>query len=284
MTPVKRRATNEGFTILEILLAVVILTVGLLGLLAVFPVAMRTGKQAVETTNAVLISHSVEQAVREGLRDRKYQSKDGKWTYFIFSHDGVTDELPRSPDQARWDADYYILLPSPDPDRKASLTRIAHWDRGKTFVFPESDGAEWEVNNGGVVREVSDDSSGSPPNGRGNPNAADDDKDDRTIPDGAGGEYTEVDVRRVYHLSNRFFNEEMYDQGIVDDDPISQYSFAFSIRPALQDSSLEVHFPGSRNIVPSGELFEVEIYVFRSFREGTTSADPFYRTQILVHK
>ena len=52
MTPLKRRATNEGFTILEILLAVVILTVGLLGLLAVFPVAMRTGKQAVETTNA----------------------------------------------------------------------------------------------------------------------------------------------------------------------------------------------------------------------------------------
>ena len=135
-----RHLQEKGFTILEILLAVVILTVGLLGLLAVFPVAMKSGKKAVETTNAVIIAQSVEQAIREGLSDHKAQSPDGRWTYFLFNHDGVTDRLPPKIEDANPGSDYYILLPSSDPDRKSSMRRTEFWERGKTFVFPETDG------------------------------------------------------------------------------------------------------------------------------------------------
>jgi type II secretory pathway pseudopilin PulG len=283
----------SGFTILEILLAVVILTVGLLGLLAVFPVAMDSGRRAVESTNAVIITQSVEQAIRDGLKQHKGQSRDGRWTYFIFHHDGVTDEYPTEIDKARPGADYYILLPSPDPESTTSVDRDTHWDRGKTFVFPESDGLTWVVEDGSGEREVDngteDDFRGSP-NGNGNPLLADDDADDRevVIENDAGDRldsYRDIDVRRVYTLSNNFFDEEMAeDFDIVDEDPISQYSFAFAIRPAKQDSSLGIQMPDSSKLVPAGELYEVDIMVFRTFREGTRNADPIYRSQILVHR
>ncbi|MGE4619490.1 MAG: prepilin-type N-terminal cleavage/methylation domain-containing protein [Planctomycetota bacterium] len=282
---------QKGFTILEILLAVVILTVGLLGLLAVFPIAMRSGKKAVETTNAVIIAQSVEQAIRDGLSEHKAQSADGRWTYFIFSHDGVTDTLPSKISQARPDSDYYILLPSPDPDRKGAMRRSEYWERGKTFVFPESDGLSWVVTDEQGERDVSDDSSSSAPNGRGDPTKADDDGDDYTrrimSPDGLRelDSYETYDVRRVYQLSNRFFDQELADDyNLTDDDPISQYSFAFTLRPAQQDGSLDLKYPDDPNFVPSGELFEAEILIFRSFKEGTNYAVPFYQSQILVHK
>ncbi|MAJ27824.1 hypothetical protein CBD41_00295 [bacterium TMED181] len=278
----------SGFTILEILLAVVILTVGLLGLLAVFPVAMDSGRKAVEATNAVIITQSVEQAIRDGLKEHKAQSRDGRWTYFIFHHDGVTDDYPTDIEKARPGADHYILLPSPDPDATTSIDRDSHWDRGKTFIFPESDGLTWIVDDGLGEREVDngteDDFRGSP-NGNGNPLLADDDADDREVSGFDGESYRDFDVRRVYTLSNNFFDEEIAeDFDIVDEDPISQYSFAFAIRPARQDASLGIQFPDSSNLVPAGELYEVDIMVFRTFREGTRNADPIYRSQILVHR
>ena len=73
------RRREAGFTIMEILIAAAILVVGLLGILALFPVAVNTGKRSIEDTNAVLIAQSVESALREGLAQRKGQSKDGKW-------------------------------------------------------------------------------------------------------------------------------------------------------------------------------------------------------------
>ena len=86
-------------------------------------------------------------------------------------------------------------------------------------------------------------------------------------------------------MSNRFFDAEWAeDYNVVDDDPINQYSFAFSIRSAMQDGSLGFDYPTDVNLIPAGDLYEVDILVFRSFREGTTSADPIYETQILVHR
>ena len=91
---------EEGFTILEILIAVAIRVIGLLGILALFPVAIDTAKRTIQETNAVLIAQSVEQAIREGLAFRKGHSKE-KWTYFILEHDGLfgdvlpKDRLPR---------------------------------------------------------------------------------------------------------------------------------------------------------------------------------------------
>ena len=86
----------SGFTILEILLAVVILTVGLLGLLAVFPVAMDSGRRAVESTNAVIITQSVEQAIRDGLKQHKGQSRDCLLYTSPSPRDGLLSRMPSS--------------------------------------------------------------------------------------------------------------------------------------------------------------------------------------------
>lgn len=287
---------QSGFTILEIMIATAILVVGLLGLLALFPVAMDSGRRTIEETNSILIAGSVEQAIRSGLRDRKGQSPDGKWTFFCFSHDGVEDPLPSRIASARPGSDYYVLLPSPDPDRNIALQRGEAWGRGKTFLFPETDGTSWEVDDQFGLRDRSDLESGFIPNGGGNPERADDDSDDMTVqvqdPSSRTviDEYESYDVRRVYRLSNAFFDEERAEEeDLVDTDPISQYSFAFAIRPALQDGSLDRSFPDDSTFVPSGDLYEVEILVFRAFRTGENeetriSNEPIHRSQILVHR
>ena len=67
MTRARRR---DGFTILEIMIATAILTLGLVGILALFPVAIQMGKDVVETSTSVVIAESVADSIREGMRNR----------------------------------------------------------------------------------------------------------------------------------------------------------------------------------------------------------------------
>ena len=131
-------------------------------------------------------------------------------------------------------------------------------------------------------RDDQDDPAEEDNNDNGGDDGADDDADDREVSGFDGESYRDFDVRRVYTLSNNFFDEEIAeDFDIVDEDPISQYSFAFAIRPARQDASLGIQFPDSSNLVPAGELYEVDIMVFRTFREGTRNA--LYVKEVMNH-
>ena len=69
------RRASAGFTILEIMIAVAILTIGLMGILALFPVAIETSRVTIQDTNGVLIAQSVEQAIRGGARVIQYRDK-----------------------------------------------------------------------------------------------------------------------------------------------------------------------------------------------------------------
>ncbi len=274
---------RAGFTILEILIATAILTIGLMGLLALFPVAMKSGRITIEETNAVLIARSVEQAIRDGIQTRKGQDATGQHTYFLFQYDGVEDPLPRRVSQASAIDDHYILFPTPAGSGRQSVDRGAAYRRGKVFVYPETDGKTWTPMVQGLqLGEESDEESGAQPNGGGNPGNADDDGDDYI--DSETGE-TDFDVYRVYSLSNRFADQFVDEDGAdaVDDDPISQYGFAFAIRPAFRDASLDRSGPADPDFIPAGELYEVEILVFRSFLKGTAGArEPILRKKILV--
>ncbi|MCA8962263.1 MAG: hypothetical protein KDC38_17180, partial [Planctomycetes bacterium] len=264
--------------------------------LALFPVSLRPGKATIENTNAVIIAQSVEQAIREGLAHRKGQSDDGRWTFFVFSHPGVKDALPVTVDQARPSADYYILLPEDDSDerRKRLENRESAYNRGKVFVYPESDGLSWTESAAGTDRTVEDMDSGATPNGGGDPTRADDDADDLTrvmeLPDGER-EVTSYEVFRTYSLDEEFIDHVGEDVdselslGFDERDPIRDYSFAFTIRRALNDGSLGRQAPSDREFVPANELFEVEVLVYRSFVSRTAGADnPILRARFLVHK
>ena len=176
-----------GFTLLEIMISVVILVVGLLGILALFPIAIHSGEVTIDQTTSSLVAQSVEQAIREGMHHRRAQTKDGKWSYFLFPY-ASEDPLPRRIADARPNADYYVLLPETDTrDSKAAKRRRDVYQQGKTFVYPETDGKSWEqVYEDGSTQEL-EDLGTAPANGAGNAQRADDDSDDEDDADEYGG-------------------------------------------------------------------------------------------------
>ena len=65
---VRMSLRRRGFTILEIMIATAILTLGLVGILALFPVAIYSGKQIVERSSASVIAVPVIPANLSNIR------------------------------------------------------------------------------------------------------------------------------------------------------------------------------------------------------------------------
>lgn len=95
-----------GFTIIEILIAIVVLVLGITGIIALFPTAIESGNQTVEDSYAAAITQSVVDAITVGIREARYVYDinidpavvGDEWTYFIFTHDGVIDPIPQQPE------------------------------------------------------------------------------------------------------------------------------------------------------------------------------------------
>lgn len=122
---VLRSARRAGFTILEILIAIVVLVLGITGIIALFPTAIESGNKTVEDSYAAAITQSVVDALTVGVRESRYTTTQGRvYTYFVFNHDGVLDQPPTSPHMfdaasvggdkkqgALWRRDYCVILP-----------------------------------------------------------------------------------------------------------------------------------------------------------------------------
>lgn len=90
---------RRGFTILEILIAIVVLVLGIMGIIALFPTAIESGNKTIEDSYASAITQSVVDALTVGLRESRYQYRGSgtnakTYTYFVFNHDGVVDKPP----------------------------------------------------------------------------------------------------------------------------------------------------------------------------------------------
>jgi type II secretory pathway pseudopilin PulG len=57
--PCRRRRASGGMTLLEILLALVILALGVVGILAIFPAALQSSTESVEETMSAMVAESV---------------------------------------------------------------------------------------------------------------------------------------------------------------------------------------------------------------------------------
>lgn len=64
----RKRAGARGMTLIEILLALIVMALGVLGILALFPPAMESAKASMEETNAALVGESVAQALTNSMR------------------------------------------------------------------------------------------------------------------------------------------------------------------------------------------------------------------------
>ncbi|NUM35274.1 MAG: prepilin-type N-terminal cleavage/methylation domain-containing protein [Candidatus Brocadiae bacterium] len=69
------RNNSKAFTLIEILIAMSILIVGLVGVLALFPVGLNATKKAIEDTNAALIADSVYSALRAAAQQTAPNNK-----------------------------------------------------------------------------------------------------------------------------------------------------------------------------------------------------------------
>jgi Tfp pilus assembly protein PilV len=80
------RRGERGLTLIEILLALIIMVLGIVGILALFPPALQSGKEAMEVTQAGITAQSVANSVATGVRFASYNAATGDWTVTL-THD-----------------------------------------------------------------------------------------------------------------------------------------------------------------------------------------------------
>lgn len=81
-----RTHRQRGLTLIEILLALIVMTLGVVGILALFPAAYGSAKVSVEETNAAIQAESIAHALTNAVRFAEYNSTTNEWTVH-FSHD-----------------------------------------------------------------------------------------------------------------------------------------------------------------------------------------------------
>ncbi len=259
----RSRNRLSGFTILEILIASAVLVIGLVGVLALFPAGIASGRRVVEDSTAIAIARSVADAIRSGMRNHirvRQVTGTTAFTHFVFQHDGVKDRIPKTQEEERPEHDYYILLPRFREEFRTEggnemENRNKAVQQGKTFVYPESD---------------PDASSGVPPNGGGDPMKADDDKDDYVS---AG--VPQILVRKVYQLGDGFPAEQAQGPDVLEDQKVEvlkQYSFAFAVRPSRFDANMSQY--ATHQFQPANELYHFRVMVFRQFEHQYVESNP----------
>jgi hypothetical protein len=267
---------REGFTILEIMIATAILTLGLVGILALFPVAIFYGKQIIEQSTSVVIAESVAEGIREGMRNSLRSVIRGGVTnhYFVFKHDGLKDSIPPRREDERPTKDYYILLPRYPENARYSRRDIAI-ERAKTFVYPETDGHGVGPSRNNVS------------NGNGNALRANDDGRDYQRKFSNGEVVNDILVEDVYTLGNSFpapgdKGDHVFDDQIIE--AYRQYSFAFEIQASREDANKAW---GGKAYQPANQLYRVKIMVYRGFdkpRGGLPVSEPVFELHFEIAK
>ncbi len=262
---------RRGFTIIEILIAIVILTIGILAVIALLTQSLKVAGEVVEDSFAATLARSVYESVREGAQKRAFlvEENGNNVRGFVFVHDGVMDKpavftpppLPaNSADTGRLNglraSDFAIFLPDGSPYPPPAEVY---------FVFPRPAGAA--VENAYIAPAGGQDDSffaanavatrkGPQPDYAGNPNR--------------------FDIQRVYELRNRPTAPPAGAQPDAGD----QYSFALALRrasaPILTNAggSPIAWGPGTyppKNTTPQDGLYQVEVMVFRNFEATPTS-------------
>lgn len=82
------RRSTSGFTLIEILLALAVLAIGMVGILALFPVGLDNSKRAINDTTSANIAESVKSAIVQAMRLKPSGTAEVE-----FIHDGASSGL-----------------------------------------------------------------------------------------------------------------------------------------------------------------------------------------------
>jgi type II secretory pathway pseudopilin PulG len=80
------RRRERGLTLIEILLALIVMVLGVVGILALFPPALQSSTESMEETNAAIVGESVAQALTNAMRFAWYDATVKEW-HVTLSHD-----------------------------------------------------------------------------------------------------------------------------------------------------------------------------------------------------
>jgi len=81
-----RRTRDRGMTLIEILLALIVMVLGFCGILALFPPALQSSTESVEETNAAILGESVAHALTNAIRFAQYNPATSVWEVTL-THD-----------------------------------------------------------------------------------------------------------------------------------------------------------------------------------------------------
>ena len=81
-----KRRREGGLTLIEILLALLVMVLGLLGILAVFPPTLQSSRESVEETTAAILAESIGHSFKNAVMFGKYDVATSKWTC-VMAHD-----------------------------------------------------------------------------------------------------------------------------------------------------------------------------------------------------
>jgi prepilin-type N-terminal cleavage/methylation domain-containing protein len=251
------RRRRRGFTLIEILIALVIVSIGLIGILALLTSSLKAAGEIVEDSIAATVARSVYESLREGTRKRGFIVREGT-NYvrgFVFVHEGIKDTggettpptVPNKLDDASQLAvlrtsDFTVFLP-PEPPTGAD----------PIFVYPRPTGATAE---------------NSPYPGK-------DDSNSDSSKTNIHGQVVPLTILRTYQLKQH--------AGNAPNDVLDQYSFAFAIQraisPKLTDAgnpiawgtgpTLDTNVFPPKNETRQDGLYQVEVMVFRNFDVNT---------------
>lgn len=105
MTMNTRRNRTSGFTLIEILIALTVLVIGLVGILALFPVGIKSSKSAVEDSTTSILAESIKSSIIQSFRLAPPQPAGGS-TPIQYYHDGVASgvefSLPAAAGTPTW--------------------------------------------------------------------------------------------------------------------------------------------------------------------------------------
>jgi len=265
-----RRASKSGFSLLEITIAIFILAIGISGVLALFPQALRAGSTSIQNNYVTSIAQSVITAVESGLKRDRYPVGTTGWQYFIFQHDGVQDDLPSTKAELKdfnkvYTKDYCVLLPN------GATAGVATNDI--SLLYPAPDPAKRKAMSGKAVTTAWA--------------AADDDQSAKATAVDGSTYFRVLDVYRLGYKGDQL--QVQYsskpdatspDAEATAADLYARYSFAFFLRRTKEDSDGNLVI--DKDDEYSNHLFEIQVNVFRGFRKEIATQDPIPKRNVPV--
>ncbi len=118
------RGSERGVTLIEILLALIVMVLGMVGILALFPGAMQQASESMEDTQAAILGESVAHALVTALRNVQLDAATGT-RKAVLVHDLYSSDPSANGNGER--GRYEFVLPPGDPDGKLPTNPVHHY-------------------------------------------------------------------------------------------------------------------------------------------------------------